>query len=69
MKNRYTKVAVVTGAALLSVAGPTFAQVDLTAPLASIADAETGIVGIGTALIGLAAVALTFKWLKAMFFG
>lgn len=45
-----------------------FAAVDTTEALASIADAETAIGAVGVALIGVAAVAMALRWVKAMFF-
>lgn len=41
---------------------------DLTAITASIASATTDITAVGTLLIGLAAVSLGIRWVKAMFF-
>lgn len=55
----------VFGALPASVA---FAAVDTTEALASIADAETAIGAVGVALIGVAAVAMALRWVKAMFF-
>lgn len=41
---------------------------DLTAPLAAIADAGTDIGTVGVAIIGLAALAMSIRWVKATFF-
>lgn len=57
---------VVVGAAF--VPGVASAAIATTEALASITDAETAITAVGGALIGLAAVAMALRWVKAMFF-
>lgn len=41
---------------------------DLTAVQAAIADAGADITTVGTAIIGLAALAMSIRWVKAQFF-
>ncbi len=60
--------------ALLAVAGvatmPAFAAIDVTgATTALTTDGTAAITAVGTALIGLAAVAVVFKWVKGAIFG
>lgn len=60
---------VVVGCAVLSVA-PAFAAVDVTAATTAITtDGGSAITEVGTALIGLAGIAVVFKWVKASIFG
>lgn len=48
---------------------PAFAEVDVAAPVAQItSDGTSVITAIGTALLGLAGLAVIFKWAKAAFF-
>ena len=44
------------------------AQIDTAAAMTEIGHAETAIQAVGLALIGLAAVAMAIRWVKAMFF-
>lgn len=62
------KVALATVAVV--VASPAFADIDVTAATTAIGtDGTAAITSIGTALIGLAGVAVVFKWVKAAVFG
>ena len=49
------------------VAVPSFAAIDVAVTTA-ITDAGTDIATIGAAMLGLAVIAMTYKWLKASFF-
>lgn len=63
------KIAAVAVVTLLS-ASPVFAEVDVTAATTSITgDGTTAITAVGSALIGLAGVAVVFKWIKGAIFG
>jgi len=42
---------------------------DLTTTLSGLTGTSTNMNEIGLAILGLAVVAVTFKWVKAMFFG
>ncbi len=65
MKN----VALASLGVLLPVAGA-FAQVDLSTEAAQITtDGTAAITAIGGALVGLAVVAVVYKWAKGMIFG
>ena len=60
--------AVVTASALgVVLAAPSHAAVD-AAVTTAITDAGTDIATIGAAMLGLAVIAMTYKWLKASFF-
>ncbi len=62
-----TAVALVSGLAMTS---PAFAAVDVTAATTSITtDGTVAITAVGSALIGLAGVAVVFKWVKGSIFG
>jgi hypothetical protein len=50
------------------VALPAAAAIDTTAALASVADASTAVVAVGTAIIALAGVSMAIRWVKASFF-
>lgn len=63
------KFALASLGVLLPVAGA-FAQVDVTAEAAQITtDGTAAITAIGGALVGLAVVAVVYKWAKGMIFG
>ena len=63
------KVALASLGVLLPVAGA-FAQVDLSTEAAQITtDGTAAITAIGGALVGLAVVAVVYKWAKGMIFG
>jgi N-acetylglucosamine kinase-like BadF-type ATPase len=66
MMNR-VKTASALGVVLSAIALPSVAAVD-AAVTTAITEAGTDIAVIGAALIGLAVVAMTYKWLKASFF-
>lgn len=52
------------------VTSPAFADIDVTAATTAIStDGTAAVTAIGTALIGLAGVAVVFKWVKAAVFG
>jgi hypothetical protein len=61
------KIAALSGVGLASLSGLTLADVPAEVTTA-ITDAGTDIATIGGAILGLAVVAMTFKWLKASFF-
>lgn len=69
----FKKTAVSTGVALatgLALTSPAFAVIDVTAATTSITtDGTVAISAIGGALIGLAGVAVVFKWVKGAIFG
>lgn len=65
--NRKTLQYVLLGVLALAI-GEASAAISTTEALASIADAETAITAVGAGLIGLAAVVMALKWVKAMFF-
>ena len=68
MKMKSALPLVVTGV-LLPIAGA-FAAVDLTAEATAITtDGTAAITAIGGALVGLAVVAVVYKWAKGMIFG
>jgi uncharacterized membrane protein len=59
----------VVGAAIMTASASAFAAVDVTAATTSITtDGTAAVTAIGGALIGLAAVAVIFKWVKAAIF-
>ncbi|MCF1280768.1 major capsid protein [Acinetobacter pittii] len=59
-------VGAAVGAALITNAN---AAVDVTAPVATLTtDGTAAITAVGAALLGLAGVAVVFKWVKAAFF-
>ena len=64
--NLRKKVALL-GAPLVAVAAPSMAAVDASVTTA-ITDAGTDVATIGAAMLGLAVIAMTYKWLKASFF-
>ena len=64
--NLRSKVALL-GAPLVAVAAPSMAAVDASVTTA-ITDAGTDVATIGAAMLGLAVIAMTYKWLKASFF-
>ena len=56
--------------AIAVMASPAFAAVDVTgATTALTTDGTAAITAVGTALTGLAAVAVIFKWVKGAIFG
>lgn len=61
--------AVAAGSSLMVAASTSQAAIDTTAAVTSIStDGTAAITAIGTAIIGLAAVAMIFRWVKASFF-
>jgi hypothetical protein len=55
---------------LALLASPAFAVIDVTAATTSITtDGTAAITAVGGALIGLAGVAVVFKWVKGAIFG
>ncbi|MGI9282862.1 MAG: major capsid protein [Endozoicomonas sp.] len=47
-----------------------FAEIDISAATTALTtDGTTAITAVGTALVGLAAVAVVFKWVKGAIFG
>ena len=60
-----TSTAMLSGVAFATTATP----IDTTEATAQLAEVETGLVAVGGVLIALAAVAVGFKWIKAMVFG
>lgn len=61
------KALLTSGAVLGAFSLPTYADVPAEVTTA-ITDAGADIATIGSALIGIAVIAMTFKWLKASFF-
>ncbi len=65
-----TIVTLLTAFALLAFAGVSSAAIDVTAATTSISsDGTAAITAIGGALVGLAGVAVVFKWAKGAIFG
>lgn len=58
----------VVGGVLAVASGSALAAIDTASALAAVEDAETAIVAVGGALIGLAAIGLALRWVKGMFF-
>lgn len=52
---------------LLSV--PAFAAVDTTAITTALGDGEVALAAVGAAIIGMAVVAVVYKWIKGALFG
>ncbi len=66
--NKFTKYSL-AALGTLSVS-PAFAEIDVTAATTAITtDGTASITAIGSAMIGLASVAIVFKWAKAAIFG
>jgi uncharacterized membrane protein len=64
-----SRLPLVVAGVLLPIASA-FAQVDLTAEAGQITtDGTAAITAIGGALVGLAVVAVVYKWAKGMIFG
>lgn len=62
-------VGAAVGAALISNANAAGTVVDVTAPVGTLqTDGSAALIAIGTAMLGLAAIAVLFKWVKAGFF-
>lgn len=66
--NTVKKYLVPTGVGVLAVSVPAVAQVDTAAAVTEIGNITTAITAIGGAIIGVAAVAMAFRWVKAQFF-
>lgn len=59
-----------TAVAAITVAEPSSAAIAVTAATDVITtDGETAITAVGTALIGLAGLAVVFRWIKGSIFG
>jgi len=56
------------GVAALAVPFVASAAIDTTDAVASLGEAETAIGVVGGAILGLAGVALAYRWVKATFF-
>ena len=68
MKTKLLTLGIAIGASIASSAA--MATVDVTAATGVITtDGTAAISGVGQALIGLAALAVVYKWAKAAFFG
>lgn len=68
MKTKLVTLGTVIGASLVSSAA--MADVDVTAATGVITTQGSAAIGsVGQALIGLAALAVVYKWAKAAFFG
>lgn len=67
MKLRNSAGIVSASALGLVLSAPSFAAVD-AAVTTAITTAGTDIATIGAAMLGLAVIAMTYKWLKASFF-
>ena len=53
-----------------AMASSAFAEIDVSAATTAIStDGSTAITAVGTALIGVAALAVVFKWVKGAIFG
>ncbi len=64
----FKSLGLVLAGVLALVAGPAFGAIDVGAATTAIGDASTAITTVGGLLIGLAAVAMALRWVKAMFF-
>tara|TARA_R110001583_G_C5579721_1_gene402799 strand:+ start:450 stop:677 length:228 start_codon:yes stop_codon:yes gene_type:complete len=68
LRNKKTSLTVVATSAFASA--QSFAVVDVTAATTAISvDGTAAITAVGGALIGLAATAVVFKWVKGAIFG
>jgi len=64
------KVVIALASASVLASVPSFAAVDVTAATTSITtDGTAAITAVGSALIGLAGVAVVYKWVKGAIFG
>lgn len=68
MNKKLAQVAAVAAVALVS-SGAAMAQVDVSAVVSGIDEAKTAIVTVGGALIGLAVVVMTYRWIKGFVAG
>ena len=68
MKKQLARVAGVSAVALVA-SGAALAQVDVTAVTTGIGQAKDAIVTVGGALIGLAVVVMTYRWIKGFVAG
>lgn len=60
----------ILGLGTLLASAASQASIDVTAPVAAITtDGTAAVTAIGGAMLGLAAVAIVFKWAKAAIFG
>jgi len=71
MKRTHLKTALIgTAVAALAVTEPSLAAIDTsTATNYITTDGEVAITAVGTALIGLAGLAVVFRWIKGSIFG
>ena len=68
MKNIKTKMLIAAG--LITSSGLAQAAVDISTEVDAFkADATSGIAAIGGAMLVAAGIAVTYKWIKASFFG
>lgn len=67
--NRAVASVAVAAVSLLAAAGAAHAAIDVTAVTTGIDDAKTAITTVGGALIGLAVVVMTYRWIKGFVAG
>lgn len=68
MNKKLAQVAAVAAVALVS-SGAAMAQVDVSAVVSGIDEAKIAIVTVGGALISLAVVVMTYRWIKGFVAG
>jgi hypothetical protein len=66
--NAIKKLALGLSASVAALFAGSAAALDLTAPTATLATVQTDIETVGLLVIGLAAVAMGIRWVKATFF-
>lgn len=68
--NKLLKTGLMVAFLAASVSSPAMAAIDVTAATTTIGtDGGAAISGIGQAMLGLAAIAVVFKWAKGAIFG
>lgn len=68
--SKFSTLLLVAVASSVALAAPAFAAIDVTAATTAITtDGSAAISAIGGAMLGLAAIAIVFKWAKGAIFG
>ncbi len=66
----FVKYGFIAALALVAANNPSFAAIDVSGATDSIStDGTAAVTAVGTAIIGLAGVAVVFKWVKGAIFG
>jgi len=68
-KTAVAALGVSVGAAVAPATSHATGGLDTTAVLAALTDMQTAIVAVGGAIIVVAAIAVSYKWVKGMLFG